>query len=251
MKEQNIIIITGISKGLGEGLAHALIHENNHIIGISRTENDDLKKQAQTQGAKLDFILFDLAYTYDIGELFKKIMQLIDNSFSGKLILVNNAGIIQPIGPIEDCEPEKIQAHININLTAPMLLINEFIKSTKNIKCDKRIMNISSGAAQSPYFGWSSYCTGKAGLDMLTKVVALEQKREKYPAKIMSLAPGIIETGMQTIIRSTSDEQFPLRNKFIEFKESGQLVSPEQAGSKIAEILLASRFENGSITDIR
>ncbi len=71
-----------------------------------------------------------------------------------------------------------------------MLLSSAFIKHTKDWNVDKRIINISSGAAQNPYFGWAAYCTTKAGVNMLTKCIALEETDKKYPVKVISFAPG-------------------------------------------------------------
>ncbi|MFO8067978.1 MAG: (S)-benzoin forming benzil reductase [Bacteroidales bacterium] len=251
MEKVNYIIITGGSKGIGEGIAKQLLHEGNHLIIISRTENESLKSEGNKKNAAVDFVLFDLGHTYDISGLMGEIFEKINPEKADKLILVNNAGIIKPIGYIEDCDPVQIQNHISINLIAPMILSKEFIQRSKNWKCDKRILNISSGAAQNPYPGWSSYCTGKAGIDMLTKCIAQEQEREEFPVKIIAISPGVIDTGMQTIIRSTTTDQFPLRDKFVEFKEKGQLIPPKTAGSKIAETLMADKYENGLITDIR
>lgn len=251
MEKVNYIIITGGSKGIGEGIAKQLIHEGNHLIIISRTENESLKSEGSKKNAAVDFVLFDLGHTYDISGLMGEIFEKINPEKADKLILVNNAGVINPIGYIEDCDPAYIQNHISINLIAPMILSGEFIRRSKSWKCDKRILNISSGAAKNPYLGWSNYCTGKAGIDMFTKCVAQEQEREKFPVKVIAISPGIIDTGMQTIIRSTTTDQFPMRDKFVEFKEKGQLIPPEKAGKKIADILMSDNFGNGTITDIR
>jgi benzil reductase ((S)-benzoin forming) len=250
MGKKNFIIITGASKGIGEGIAKALLTKNNHLICISRSENENLVSDALKLNVSLDFILYDLAYSPEIEALMKTVFSKINKDNTDKLILINNAGVLHPVGPIEDCDSFQIQNHISINLVAPMLLTKEFIKLSKGWKCDKRVMNISSGAATNPYFGWSSYCSGKAGLNMLTRCVALEQEREDYPVKIISLAPGIIETNMQKAIRSTTEEQFPLRSKFVEFKEKGKLVSTEVSGQKISEVLLGDKYESGSYLDL-
>ncbi|MBS4014175.1 MAG: (S)-benzoin forming benzil reductase [Bacteroidetes bacterium] len=250
MTKFNCIIITGASKGIGEGITNALINTGNHLICISRTENKELKEKAIKKKVQLDYIQYDLSYTPDIDKLMTVVFEKIKDKNLDKLILVNNAGVLNPIGPIETCDSDEIQRHISINLIAPMLLTKEFILKSKSFKCEKRILNLSSGAAVNPYFGWSSYCSGKAGLNMMTKCVAMEQQREKYPVKIMALAPGIIETDMQKTIRSTTEEQFPLKKKFVEFKETGKLESTEVSGKKISEVLLGDKFESGSYLDL-
>lgn len=248
----NHIIVTGHSKGLGAGLSTHLLKAGYHVHGISRTDNTDWSKFTEAGGSSLTFYPCDLSQPENIAGVMADVFQTIKKSpeVTG-LFLVNNAGIIYPIGNIETLEAAEIDKHIKLNLTAPMLLTREFVNLSGEFRVEKRIMNISSGAAVNPYQGWSAYCSGKAGLDMFTRCCAEEQEREEFPVKMMAVAPGIIDTDMQTIIRDTTDEQFIYRQKFIELKETGQLVAPEKAGKKLMELLLTPDFKNGDITDIR
>lgn len=245
------VILTGHSKGLGEGMALSLLTHDVHLHGLSRTDNEELMKLGKANAGGYDFYRCDLSKTDTIPMAMQRIFDNINAATAEGIYLVNNAGLITPIGRIETLDSAEIDTHIRVNLLAPMYLIKEFIKHTIHIKTEKRVLNISSGAAQNPYHGWSAYCTGKSGIDMFTRTVAVEQKDHDYPVKLMAIAPGIIDTGMQTVIRSTTDEQFILRSKFVELKEKGQLVEPAVAGKKLAEILLGDTFINGEITDIR
>jgi benzil reductase ((S)-benzoin forming) len=246
------IIITGHSKGLGAGIVSQMLDENHHIHGISRTHNEQLQKLAHAAGCKMDFYSCDLSHTDSISPVMDHIFLNIagDSRIEG-IYLINNAGVAGPIGPVEKIDTEGIQVHLRINLIASFVLTHEFIKHTTSMQVQKRIINISSGAAKHPYDGMSIYCTGKAGLDMLTRCVAMEQEKQKFPVEIMSVAPGIIDTDMQTFMRSIPDEDFSQKQKFVDLKEKGELVLPEIAGSKIAEILLSDNFTNGDIIDIR
>jgi len=247
----NYIIITGASKGLGEGIALELLHESHHLICISRGKSEKLEKLAAAKGCPLTFISFDFFLSDQISQLAKNIFQHINLDHADGIYLINNAGVIKPVGRAEDCAPEEVEKHLRINLISPMLLTAAFIKHTKALKVKKRVLNISSGAASNPYYGWSSYCTGKAGIDMFTKCIGTEQNGLEYPIEIMAVAPGIIDTDMQTEIRGATDEQFIHRKKFVELKETGQLVPPQVAGKKIARLLFSDDFENGGIVDIR
>ncbi len=244
-------IISGASKGLGEGLALALLEEGHHLLCISRSESRQLKTMAAAKNCPLDFFFFDLAVNHEITSLAENIFQKIDKGAATGIYLVNNAGVVEPVRRVEDCKPEAIDMHLRINLIAPMLLTAAFIRHTIDFKGEKRILNISSGAAKNPYYGWSCYCTGKAGLDMFGRCVAEEQKNEACPIQSMSVAPGVIDTGMQTIIRGSKERDFIHRQKFVELKESGQLVSPALAGKKIAHLLLSDDFRDGESIDIR
>ncbi|TVQ14261.1 MAG: (S)-benzoin forming benzil reductase [Bacteroidetes bacterium] len=248
----NHIIITGHSKGLGAGIALEMIDENHHIHGIARTDNTDIQKLAAAKGCGFNFYPCDLGHTDQISAIMQLVFANITRTDNIEgIYLINNAGMIHPIGPVPTLENADIDLHLRVNLLAPMLIIKDFITHSSSIKATKRVINISSGAATSPYHGWSSYCTSKAGLDMFTRCCATEQEGEKYPIEFMAVAPGIIDTDMQTTIRGTTDEQFIHRKKFVELKETGQLVSPALAGKKLKELLFSSDFKNGEITDIR
>ncbi len=244
-------IITGASKGLGEGLALELLREDHHLLCISRSESEQLRKLAAAKNVSLDFFLYDLANTQGIPALVEDIFKKIDSTQTEGIYLVNNAGLVSPVDRAENCPPEEAEKHLRVNLIAPMLLTSSFIKHVRDWHTEKRVLHISSGAAQNPYYGWSCYCTGKAGLDMFGQCVSEEQKEEKYPVKTMSVAPGIIDTGMQTTIRGSSERAFIHRDKFVSLKETGQLVPPAVAGKKLAGILLSENFKDGAITDIR
>lgn len=247
----NYFIITGASTGLGEGIALELAVESNHLICISRGKSQKLEILAAAKGCPLTFFHFDLSNTQELQGLAQLIFERIDLKQAAGVYLVNNAGVINPVGPAEDCPPEAVHSHLHINLLAPMLLTSAFIKFTSQLNVKKRVLNISSGAANYPYFGWSSYCTGKAGLNMFTRCVAAEQHRANFPVEIMAVAPGIIDTQMQEQIRNTSQTQFIDRDKFIEYKASGQLIDPLLAGKRIARLLLSNEFKNGAIIDLR
>jgi benzil reductase ((S)-benzoin forming) len=246
------IIITGHSKGLGAGIAGQLLNENHHIHGVSRSHNEQLQKLANAAGCKMDFYQCDLSYSDAIEPVMDRIFLNVakDERLDG-VYLINNAGVAGPIGPIEKIDPEGILLHLRINLIAPFLLTREFLRHTASMQVQKRIINISSGAAKSPYDGMSIYCTGKAGLDMLTQCVGVEQEKREFPVEVMSVAPGIIDTEMQTYMRNVPDEDFSQKQKFVNLKENGELVLPEIAGSKLADLLFSENFRNGDIIDIR
>jgi benzil reductase ((S)-benzoin forming) len=246
------IIITGHSRGLGAGITSQLLNSDHHIHGISRTHNEQLQKLAHSAGCSMDFYTCDFSHSDSIIPVMEHVfMNIVNDDNLEGVYLINNAGVAGPIGPIEKLGSEGLQMHLRINLTAPFLLTQEFIRHTLPMKVQKRIINISSGAARWPYEGMSVYCAGKAGLDMLTRCVGLEQANRDYPVEIMSLAPGIIDTDMQTYMRSIPDEDFSQKQKFVELKEKGELVMPELAGSKIAEYLFSVDFKNGDAIDIR
>lgn len=244
-------IITGASKGLGEGIALELLDESHHLVCIARGQSKALRQMAKARNCQVDFISFDLAKTHEIPQLCQVVFDKIEQKKASGVYLINNAGVIDPVERIENCPPDQVDNHMQINLLAPMLLSACFIKHTCEWDMQKRILNISSGAARNPYYGWSSYCTAKAGLDMFTRCIATEQQNARFPVQAMGIAPGVIDTGMQSTIRATTEEQFIHRQRFIDLKEKGQLKDPRLAGRNLIAILLSGDFRDGEITDIR
>ena len=245
-------IITGASKGLGEGLAIELLDEKHHLLCIARNESSTLKRMAAARNCPLDFFLFDLAVNRDIPALCRQVFDKVDTANAEGIYLVNNAGVINPVGRVESCPATEVEHHMHVNLLAPMLLTAEFLRYTQKLSARKRVLNISSGAASFPYHGWSSYCTGKAGIDMFTRCVGTEQEDQDHPVECMGVAPGIIDTSMQETIRATTDEQFIHRKKFVDYKEKGELIPAAIAGKRLARLLLSDdEFRAGEIIDIR
>jgi len=247
----NYYIITGTSRGLGEAIATKLLKKDNHVIGISRTVNKSLIKIAAENECKLNYIEFDLSLVNKLDEMMARIFEIIHVDEADKVCLVNNAGVVGPINPLDNCSTQEIVNSYNINAIAPVVITSNFIAYLKKSSCDKRIINISSGAGKNPYDGWSCYCSTKSALDMVTRCVALEQEKEEFPVKILSFAPGVLDTDMQKKIRQTSTRQFSKLEKFIGLKESGNLLPVEYVADKIVQLLDDDQFIQGGVIDIR
>lgn len=236
-------IITGTSRGIGEGIAAALIGEGHKVIGISRTPNKNLPQ--------LNFQEIDLSETDTLEEEFQKVFREIDFEKATGIFLINNAGILDPVKPLQKATGAEISKHIGVNVIAPMILCATFIRETAGLAITKRILNISSGAGKNPYFGWVAYCTSKAGIDMLSRTIFVEQKVAKNPVEIVSFAPGVVDTEMQTQIRGVDESDFINLPRFQEMHENGDLQDPAVVGKFIAEYIQSDRFENGGVVDIR
>lgn len=243
-------IITGTSRGFGEAISKKLINKGNHLFCISRNENSKLINLANNNGVPLEYICFDLLDVNRIRVMMESIFSQINSEEVESIVLINNAGTVTPIKPIELCSDAEIIDNIQLNLTAPILLTSSFISLASSIKTDKRIINISSGAGKKPYFGWSNYCSAKAGLDLFTRCVGVEQKNKDFPVKSISFAPGTINTEMQSEIRATKKEYFKDLERFISLKEEGKLLSPDEVSEYVLK-LLEQDYEGGEVLDIK
>lgn len=108
-------------------------------------------------------------------------------------------------------------------------------------------MHISSGAGRQAYAGWAIYCASKAALDHHARCVALD----KTPRlRVSSLAPGVVDTEMQTLIRSTEPEKFPDHPRFVELKRRGDMRTPRDVAPKLVDYLLAKNFGDEVIAEL-
>lgn len=235
-------IITGTSRGLGEAIVRQLFKPEHMLICISRHKNTKLIAEAQEAGVKLEYVEFDLSVTEHIDALSARILNRIQKGELTGAYLINNAGTVQPIEPAHKSNGEVIDMSMKINAIAPIILSANFMKWSQHLAIDKRILNISSGAGRNAYYGWSTYCAAKAAVDHFTRCVALEQLETENRVRIVSIRPGVIDTDMQQQIRSTTADDFKDVDKFIQLKESGELLSPETAAERLLTQLFSESY---------
>lgn len=155
-----------------------------------------------------------------------------------KIVLVNNAGALGIVKRIGEQSTASMIEVMNLNLTTVMLLVNKFLATFSKKNVSLVILNISSGAGKNPIDGWAAYCASKAGLDMFSRVVAEELAISgKKHIRIFSVGPGVVDTGMQDQIRTSSGEDFSRIQQFIEYKSTGQLADPRLIAQKLLSIL--------------
>jgi benzil reductase ((S)-benzoin forming) len=245
-----VYVITGASKGLGLAIASQLLQKENHIICLSRSENEDLKKLAAERNTSYTFVPIDLAKCEAIEPVFTSVLSDLELTSLNEITLINNAGIVNPIKPIEKSIPKEQAVNIGVNLLAPITITSIFVKVTQELPIKKTIVNVSSGAANRSVYGWSLYCSAKAGLDRFTQTVGLEQQERAYPVKVISFAPGIVDTAMQAEIRSSKEDDFKDVNTFTKYFENGDLLDPHFVSKKLLN-LINSDFSNGGLYSVR
>jgi len=240
----NYYIVTGASRGIGQALTRKLIVPGNTLFAVSRTLNEDLTELASSLNVPLYYFEADLSVREEAEKFIRSAFSKIKLGPFDRIALINNAGMLEPVAPIKSVDFALAEKHLHLNLLTPMILSSVFLSETDGLDIPKVILNISSGASFNAYSGWSVYCSSKAGLDMFTQVAGLEQNAEIQPTKVFALAPGIIETGMQELIRTTDESLFPERDKFIRLYEEGKLSNPDD----IAYIILNTIFNYDIVT---
>lgn len=222
---KSLFIITGTSSGIGDAIKNHLLsnHDDTDVVGVSRS--------AENTAFRYSHHLIDLEDTHKVEKF-----NFPNPDNYERICLINNAAILGQIATQKNLDIASIKSMYSINLAAVHILCAKFIQTYRHFHGEKIIINISSGAGQNPYASWSSYCATKAGVDMLTRCIVLEEKEEENPFYAFSVAPGVVNTKMQAQIRSTPNKDFQLKQKFVDLYENNELYDAEKVASMIIKI---------------
>ena len=247
-----LFVVTGASRGMGAALAAQLLADPGHtVIGIARRGNDALAAAAAKSGATCEQWQADLAEPIVVADRLRGWLAAQDGADFAEATLINNAAALTRIGPLEDCSVEELSAALRVGLEAPLVLTAAFLRATSAWRGQRRVLNISSGLGRRAMAGQATYCAVKAGMDHLSRAVALDQALLANGARIVSLAPGVIDTDMQAQLRGSSDAGFPERKMFVELKESGRLSSSHEAAARVLAWLARPDFGTAPVADVR
>ena len=170
---KQVAIVTGGGRGLGRAIAETLAALGASVVIASRNapELDDVANGIKKQGGKA------LAQTADVADerQVQDLMLAAERWVGPPSILVNNAGVLDPVGPLVESSGASWLRNIAINVGGTYLVTRAVLPGMLD-RDYGRIINISSGAADRASAGWSAYCAAKAAVDQLTRVLALEME---------------------------------------------------------------------------
>ena len=239
----NLAIITGTTSGIGAALRDVLAADkNNFVITLSRAPG--------TTASPFNVSL-DVSDLGAIESVFAKVTAHIGDQHFDRAVLINNAGVVSPVGAFDQISAADTGHNLIVNVAAPMVLSRLFALATRQIANRRLIVNISSGAAKRAIAGWSAYCAAKAGLEMATRVAALEAAITDPTLSICTLAPGVVDTQMQGLIRGTNEAQFPDVARFRAMKADGLLRDAHDVARDIVALIAGAKLTNGGNFDIR
>lgn len=251
MKTLRLFILTGASRGLGRAMASQLLAPDLLLLTIERQPDVSLLDEASAAGARLEQWALDVAHDVGVSARLEAWLHQQSGSGFASAALINNAGAIGTVGPIDLAPADEIATVLRVGLEAPMNLTAAFLRATCDWPCERKVLNISSGAGRNPIAGWAPYCAAKAGLDHFSRVTALDESRRENGAKIVSLAPGVIDTAMQGQLRAADAAGFPDKQRFLDLHAKAQLASPEAAATKVLAYLARADFGKNPVADVR
>jgi NAD(P)-dependent dehydrogenase (short-subunit alcohol dehydrogenase family) len=197
-----IALVTGASRGLGEGVARELARQGAGVMLMARDGDmaGTVAREIAAAGGRAEAIACDVSDYPSVERAVADTRQRL----GGLDILVNNAGVIEPIASLADSDPAAWARNIQINLIGAYNVVRATIDGMMR-QGGGTIVNVSSGAAYRPLEGWSAYCAGKAGLAMMTRSIALETPGRGL--RVFGFSPGTIDTDMQVKIRASGMNQ--------------------------------------------
>ncbi|MFP8777440.1 SDR family NAD(P)-dependent oxidoreductase [Hydrogenophaga sp. RWCD_12] len=253
---QDLVILTGASRGMGLAMARQLVAPGRPLLCLSRQTRPDLTELAQARGATVLQWSVDLADPAPVATRLQQWLSQLDAPSLASATLINNAGVIPEIAPLEHCPPDGIANALRVGLEAPMLLTAAFLNASgawveAGWRGPRKVLNISSGLGRRAMAAQAPYCAAKAGMDHFSRCVALDEARRQHGAKIVSLAPGVIDTDMQVQLRAGDPAGFPDLARFQQLKEQHQLASPGQAATQVLSFLKHPDFGTDVVADVR
>lgn len=222
-----VAVITGASRGIGAGMA-AVFASRGIRLGLCARSLPDAPAGVDCVTRSVD--ITDPRAVQAFADEVAETLGPID-------LWINNAGVLDPIAPLRDIESVDFLRLIDINVMGVMHGSQTFIRHRRRRGGGGVLINISSGASQRGYPGWSAYCASKAAVDRFSEAIAAEEADQGL--RVHAVAPGVVDTDMQSNIRSTPKERFPMVDKFHQLKADNHFNTPEF----VAEHLLAYAFD--------
>lgn len=218
-----MVIITGTSKGIGKAIAENYLALGEQVTGIGR--NHTISHPNYTA------LVSDLSKPEDVEQI----------SFSDfgeePVIFIHNAGILGQVDYFEKLPSDELTGVMQVNLFAGAAILQKLLKQLPKTHAFKSIF-ISSGAGKTPIASWAAYCASKAAVDLFCQTIQVEEAQlGRTGFHCLAVAPGVVDTAMQETIRSTNPSSFSDVGRFLEYKNTNQLYTPELVAKKLYKLV--------------
>lgn len=227
------VFISGVSSGIGLGLAKHYCEKGAHVFGVSRRKAP--VDSAMFRHASVDLLDYRQVEN-ELPPLLKEVKELD--------LVVLNAGVLGQIQPMATADLGELKQTMEMNLWSQKVLLDILLKHCSI----KKVVAISSGAAVNGNLGWSGYSLSKAALNMLVQLYAKEFPQTKFYA----LAPGLVDTAMQDYLWNVSEKDYPSVKKLHDARGTENMPKPEEFAPKFEKALEGlDKLESGSFADLR
>lgn len=228
-----LALVTGGSRGLGRALVTQLQAEGWRVIELSRS------------APTADSVRVDLAQPAAVAQAVGAALAGVDPQSITDLLVLHNAGTVQPVGPTANKPVGEVIDALNINLVSGIAFLSTAMAHFQSCPGRKIVAQITSGAAVRAHAGLSPYSAAKAGMDQFLRVVAAEQARQAHPFRALSLDPGALDTDMQATLRSASPEDYPGAAAFAQRHRDGALGRVDDVAEAVLRLLRDDTLATG------
>jgi len=181
MKPNDVVLITGASKGLGLAMAR-LFARRGHRLVINARGEEALREAARELAAFTQVI----AVPGDVSEIAETIAAKA-RTFGPVELLINNASELGPMVPLLEYPWQSLERVFRVNVVAPLHLIQ--------LVRPRIVVNITSDAAKNAYPNWGGYAASKAALEHASRILAAEQP----DMRVLVIDPGDMNTEMHAL----------------------------------------------------
>lgn len=236
-----LALVTGGSRGLGRALVRQLNAAGWRVIELSRS------------APTADSVRVDLARPAAVAQALAEALAGIDPMSVAELLVLHNAGTVQPVGPAANKPVGEVIDALNVNLVSGITFLATAMAHFQSCPARKVVAQVTSGAALRAHAGLSLYSAAKAGMDQFMRVVAAEQARQAHPFIAVSLDPGALDTDMQETLRSASPEDYPGAAAFAQRQREGALGQTDTVAAALLarlaspELVAGERYFAGAL----
>jgi len=225
----NMVIITGTSRGIGKAIAENYLAQGEKVIGIGRTHT--------ISHSNYSSVHCDLSNPGSVEAL------SFPEAVNERIIFIHNAGILGKVDYFEKLDSHEIVKVMQVNLFAGAAILQKLLRQIPRTTSFISVF-ISSGAGKNPIASWASYCASKAAVDLFCQTIQIEEQQlGRKEFHCLSVAPGVVDPDMQASIRNTNEAAFSEVARFKDYKNSGQLYSPELVAKKLFKLVHETPLE--------
>jgi NAD(P)-dependent dehydrogenase (short-subunit alcohol dehydrogenase family) len=197
-----VAIVTGAGRGFGRAIAARLAAEDAAVTVTARTraQVEETVAQIVAAGGRAHAVVADVTNRGDVERVVTETRQ----AFGGLTLLVNNAGVADPFGPVWAVDPERWWEAQAVHIRAPLLFMHAALGGMVEAKRG-RVIIVSAAAAHRTASGLSAYCVGKTAQARMAQLVAAETK--DHGVSVFAIDPGFVFTELARATLTSPDAQ--------------------------------------------